>query len=236
MHMTNFRLKVGVLTIIFEIQTGRALVCSWELRCAASRRHRPTTWRAPAPSGLGHERQPAGPTAPSQGAADAAPGRSQIGRNRLLRFRPRRWRINMPAAAAARRPVASSPLFRRIPAAARPPPSPHRPASSSFGPHEMRWGAAAAAVSAAATAAAYPSTTVRSRPPAVSPSVPVAFFRPLTSHHILCLQVQQGSPPAREEGAAGRRRRSGAAAAADERFAPRFDGLRFMETLVTAHR
>uniref|UniRef100_A0A0D9XHY5 Secreted protein n=1 Tax=Leersia perrieri TaxID=77586 RepID=A0A0D9XHY5_9ORYZ len=37
-----------------------------------------------------------------------------------------------------------------------------------------------------------------------------------------------GSPASREDG--GWRRRT------EERFAPRFDGLRFIETLVTAHR
>ena len=77
--------------------------------------------------------------------------------------------------------------------------------SSSPGPREMRWGAAAAAVSAAATAAACPSTTVRSRPPAVSPSVPVGFFRSLTSHH---MPAGTAGVPASEGG--GRRRKEAA--------------------------
>ncbi|KAF0930546.1 hypothetical protein E2562_033313 [Oryza meyeriana var. granulata] len=71
----------------------------------------------------------------------------------------------------------------------------------------MKWAAAAAAASAAATAVASAATAGERRV-----SIPTVL------------------PASREDG----RRRS--AGAAGDRFAPRFDGLRFIETLVTAHR
>ncbi|XP_074581314.1 uncharacterized protein LOC141837842 [Curcuma longa] len=43
---------------------------------------------------------------------------------------------------------------------------------------------------------------------------------------------KEGSGSSRKRDAAG----SGSRKGADDKFAPRFDGLRFIETLVTAHR
>ncbi|XP_074555567.1 uncharacterized protein LOC141811418 [Curcuma longa] len=43
---------------------------------------------------------------------------------------------------------------------------------------------------------------------------------------------QEGSGSSRKKDAAG----SGSRKGAEDKFAPRFDGLRFIETLVTAHR
>uniref|UniRef100_A0A0E0B854 Uncharacterized protein n=1 Tax=Oryza glumipatula TaxID=40148 RepID=A0A0E0B854_9ORYZ len=102
----------------------------------------------------------------------------------------------------------------------------------------MKWAAAAAATaSAAATAVASAATaagtercvTTCSNPTARSiprPLFLVAGCGLLTLARV-CLLLLQGSPASRGNG-----RRS----AAEDRFAPRFDGLRFIETLVTAHR
>uniref|UniRef100_A0A0E0M5P4 Secreted protein n=1 Tax=Oryza punctata TaxID=4537 RepID=A0A0E0M5P4_ORYPU len=79
----------------------------------------------------------------------------------------------------------------------------------------MKWAAAAAAASAAATAVA---------------SAAAAAGDGTERRVSQCSPNPTGSPASRGN---GRRR---AAGAAEDRFAPRFDGLRFIETLVTAHR
>ncbi|KAL5225576.1 hypothetical protein ABZP36_012215 [Zizania latifolia] len=111
----------------------------------------------------------------------------------------------------------------------------------------MKWAAAAAAAGAAASAAA---TAVASAAGASYPTVLAQYkYGPSV---LACIPGRrcvdgllrlarvfpcylQGSPSpasARED----ERRRAAAAGAAEDRFAPRFDGLRFIETLVTAHR
>ncbi|KAJ1255532.1 hypothetical protein BS78_K167100 [Paspalum vaginatum] len=100
----------------------------------------------------------------------------------------------------------------------------------------MNWGLAAAVASAAAVAAASSAELLACDCDASAPAQASATAVGRCDGLMLSRQhyddeVHEGSSSASRESGGNRGRRGGA-----DRFAPRFDGLRFIETLVTAHR
>ncbi|KAF7018654.1 hypothetical protein CFC21_031921 [Triticum aestivum] len=86
----------------------------------------------------------------------------------------------------------------------------------------MMWGVAAAVASAAAVAVASGAELLACDCAPTEPAAAVAVGR----CDEFLLRQRESSAPSGASGGSG----------TDDKFAPRFDGLRFIETLVTAHR
>ncbi|GAB4824934.1 hypothetical protein Ancab_007806 [Ancistrocladus abbreviatus] len=70
----------------------------------------------------------------------------------------------------------------------------------------------------------------------IAASVAAATAARATTSSTVSINTKSQSPSHQEDGSRKERVDSSASSAERDKFAPRFDGLRFIETLITAHR